>query len=293
MQIKHLTHKEINKNLWDKKIISSANSRIYGLSGWLDTVSPEWHALVSENYDFIMPLTVKKKYFINYIIQPPFTQQSGIFYADNISKEVISLFLKNIPGKYIFKIINFNAENSDVFPAFGKKPNHLLYLGKSYDYLQNYFSKNTVRNIKKAEKLNLKIHKNTTISEAVNLKRNNNINNLSDNALKMLEKLIEFSEKNYSIKIYGAKTSDGELLSVSVFIFFGKRVYVPLISSSETGKKSFASFLVFNEFIKDFSKKNFILDFEGSSVRGVARFFEGWGAEPEYYGIYKKTVLFC
>ena len=41
-------------------------------------------------------------------------------------------------------------------------------------------------------------------------------------------------------------------------------------------------FLV-NSFIEQNTNKNIILDFEGSMIQGVARFYSGFGAKAEHY----------
>jgi hypothetical protein len=45
-------------------------------------------------------------------------------------------------------------------------------------------------------------------------------------------------------------------------------------------------FLLIDEFIKKYSEKNLILDFEGSNMEGIARFYQGFGAtDCEYLSI--------
>ncbi|MCF6185423.1 MAG: hypothetical protein L3J56_12540, partial [Bacteroidales bacterium] len=172
-----------------------------------------------------------------------------------------------------------------------ERPNHLLNLNSAYDILFKNFSYNTKRNIKKAFSRKLIFDKNISIDDAVFLKKQNNINSLTERDLMKLKKLILFTEKHFKIKIYGVKSEMQKLISVAVFSFCKNRVYLPLIASSEEGKKSFAAFLIFNDFIKDYSNKNLILDFEGSGLPGVARFFEGWGAKPESYYVLKQNNL--
>lgn len=291
MNLRFLSHKEIDKSIWDEKIISAHHSRIYATSGWLDLASPGWNALISENYDYIMPLPHKKKFGITYLIQPKFTQQTGIFSDKEISPEIVRLFLEKINQKFLFSALNLNSGNQTNHKNTIKKPNHLLDLSKPYDILRMSFSENTKRNIKKAEKQAIRLHKNLSPENAVSLKSSNNINRLSNSDLNLLKRLILFVEKNYKIKIYGMHNENLELISVSVFSFYNNRVYLPLIASSEEGKRKFASFQIFNTFIKEHAGNNLILDFEGSSLPGVARFFEGWGAKPETYYAYKQNNL--
>jgi len=291
LNIKYLTHKKIDKNLWDVKISGSLNQRIYGYSEWLDIASPKWCALVSDNYDFVMPLLVKKKFGISYIAPAKFTQQIGIFSPYKISAETISFFINSIPEKYKYLTILFNSGNKFSSEYISEKPNHLLNLNSSYEALKKAFSANTKRNIKKAKPLNFRLDKEVSIKDAVSLKTNNNINLLSNSNLTVLQKLIHFTKDRFTLKIYGIRNENSQLISVGVFSFCGNRISLPLIASSEEGKKNFASFLIFDAFIQDHALQNKILDFEGSALPGVARFFEGWGAKPEIYYCYKQNNL--
>ena len=96
MQIKHLQHKDIDYARWDECITQSHNQLTYAHSWYLDIVSPNWEALVTENYEYIMPLPVKRKYGIPYLVQPIFVQQLGVFSKHDIPKHIIELFIKQI-----------------------------------------------------------------------------------------------------------------------------------------------------------------------------------------------------
>ncbi|MCK4361546.1 MAG: hypothetical protein KAV70_07350, partial [Bacteroidales bacterium] len=77
--IKHLTYQQINKSKWDECIKKSFNGIIYGYSWYLDIVCKHWEALVENDYERVFPLTTGKKFGINYLYQPFFTQQLGVF----------------------------------------------------------------------------------------------------------------------------------------------------------------------------------------------------------------------
>ena len=61
MKVIHLRNSEIDRTNWDNCIAQSANQLTYAHSWYLDVVSPQWEALVDENYDYVMPLPVKWK----------------------------------------------------------------------------------------------------------------------------------------------------------------------------------------------------------------------------------------
>ena len=110
IKIKHLKYYEIDKSKWDNTVSCSDFSLPYFFSWYLDVVSPGWEALIAEDYSYIMPLTVKIKCGIKYVIQPPFTQQLGVIsLSKNIDCQIINSFIKSIP--YLIYDINLNYNN--------------------------------------------------------------------------------------------------------------------------------------------------------------------------------------
>jgi hypothetical protein len=95
--ISYLKHPEIDKQKWDLCIASSSNGMANVNSWYLDIVSPGWEALVQDNYKAIMPVPLKRKYNIPYIIQPLFVQQLGIFSSNSNAITDVNHFLKYIP----------------------------------------------------------------------------------------------------------------------------------------------------------------------------------------------------
>jgi hypothetical protein len=61
MKILRLKHTEIDKQRWDKAIENSSFPSIYALSWYLDVVSPNWQALVSEDYSVCVSAYGKTK----------------------------------------------------------------------------------------------------------------------------------------------------------------------------------------------------------------------------------------
>ena len=61
MEIRYLEHSEIDKAKWDLNINQALNKLPYAFSWYLDVVSPNWHALVSDDYNFVFALTWRKK----------------------------------------------------------------------------------------------------------------------------------------------------------------------------------------------------------------------------------------
>jgi hypothetical protein len=80
MKIKHLKHPEINRQKWDACIQNACNSLVYAESWYLDIVSPNWEALICGDYEYVMPLPIKRKLGISFLVQPPINAAIGCFF---------------------------------------------------------------------------------------------------------------------------------------------------------------------------------------------------------------------
>ena len=129
--IRYLTHKQIDKEQWDRCVLQSVNSLVYGLSWYLDLASPGWDALVEDDYQSVFPLTHKRKFSIPYLAQPFFTQQLGLFTTGLLSQDLVTHFLHTIPTKFKLVEIHLNGMNKVDPTMFDVTPrlNHELELG--------------------------------------------------------------------------------------------------------------------------------------------------------------------
>lgn len=287
LNIKHLRHSEINKKKWDDAITISENALVYALSWYLDIVSPNWEALIVGDYEIVMPLTVRKKYGLKYIIQPPFTQQLGIFNQSG-TKVNVDLFLDKIPSCYMYVNINFNSGNSKGFKhSYLKRLNYELDLDSSYENIHSGFNTNTKRNIKKSLQKDLKIRNDIKLEELIDFKKKHAVEKISDKHYDILKQLCLNAEmigvgRSESV----VEVDDGNLVSATFLIEKFDRIIYLISASSIIGKEKSANFFLINELIKKNSSKKRILDFEGGIISGLSRFFKGFGAhEKEYYNV--------
>lgn len=291
MSIFHIPNHQINKIKWDNCINRSINNNMYVYSDRLDLVAENWDALILGDYEAVMPLIYKQRFGIKYIYLAPFTQQTGIFSSTEIPENVFTLFINHIPQFFKYIDINFNYKNFTSEITLSKKKNFILYLNKPYLEMKKRFSENTKRNLKAVLKTNLLLTEAIRIEDAINVKTKNNINKLSKKEINLLKTTLHLADSTQNLKIIGVKNSKEKLISVACFIFSGNRSYLVLSASYPEGKNSRAMFLIINHFIKFHSESDLILDFEGSNIDGVSRFFESWGAINEPYYNFKQNRL--
>ena len=97
-----------------------------------------------------------------------------------------------------------------------------------------------------------------------------------------LENLIKTISAKSAGCVYAAK--EGGALVAAAFFGFSQSRAIYLVSASSTlGKEDRSMFKIVDAFIKDHAGSELVLDFEGSNIPSVARFFAGFGAKPEIY----------
>jgi hypothetical protein len=284
--ISFLQNIEIDRLKWDKCISSSRQGLIYGMSWYLDLVSPGWCGLKEDDYSAVMPLPVKKKYGFPYIIQPLYAQQLGVFSENKLAPEKITEFLKCIPLQYKYIHLNLNFEN-DVVPgfAFVRISNNFV-LGMGYDYktISGGYSENTRRNIQKAS--GLSVHFDGSAEELVNLKTENTaINRKRIPSQKIMNYVSTLIERGSGF-ICRASLNNKTIAAVMV-LHHQARIYYLIPVSNPAGKEKKAMFAVIDAIIQKYAGSDMVLDFEGSNIPGLARFFGGFGAVNQAYPVIK------
>ncbi len=286
--IRYLTYEEIEKEKWDDCIRRSFNGNIYGFSWFLDIVAEHWEGLVENDYERVFPLTQGKKLGIRYLYQPFFTQQLGIFSRNILTQEVVAGFLKAIPHKFKWIEILLNSYNRVEDTDFRVVPqiNHELDLIKPYESLYKAFSKNTKRNIKKAEKEGVTIANNVKPEKIVELFRNNrgkDIRHLGDREYMRLRRLIYTCIYGNRAEVYGAYTQRNELCAGAFFIKGNRRVTFIFSGLNKEGRHLSAMHCLINEFIRKNATSHLTFDFDGSNDPNLARFYKSFGSKQTTY----------
>ncbi|HEX5002848.1 MAG TPA: GNAT family N-acetyltransferase [Bacteroidia bacterium] len=289
--ITFLSHDGIDKSRWDEAIAQSYNGLIYAQSWYLDIVSPEWSALINENYESVLPLTGKRKYSFNYLFPPFFTQQLGLFSKHTIDADLLGVFIAAIPNSYKYIEMQLNAYNPDPggFKVQQRK-NHLLNLEDSYETICSAYSENHTRSLRRAEREGVQINKEGNVRDVIRLFRQGKgatIKNLKDKEYLMFEKLAEEAIARNACTVWVATNAAGYQVAGAVFFRFKDRFTMIFSGTSELARQVSALHLLIDKFIQQHAGKAGILDFEGSDNANLARFYKGFGS---FETIYLKLV---
>ena len=281
--IHYVKREDLEVEKYNNCIENSIQSRIYAFSWYLDIIADNWDVLVQDDYEAVMPVPWKQKYFIKYVTQPFFCQQLGVFSKHEISNEVIRNFIKEIPNKFFRISLQLNAENSIDSERLVKKNNYVLALNKTSEVLIAGFSNNRKRDLKKAIASSLIIDEDISVKEFFKFYLLNDKYYDKHNSIKnVLENILQI--KNGSLKLYGIR-SNGVLISCVLLLDDMKRVTYLVPVHNNLSKKNGAMTLLITTIIKKYQNSDYILDFEGSMVKGVASFYKSFGAEKEVYSL--------
>lgn len=290
-QILYLTRKQVNDELWNDRITSSANGLIYGYTSYLDAMADDWDALVLDDYQAVMPLPWRKKWNIYYLYQPFLAAQLGVF-GNNLTTQLFSDFLQAIPAKFRYWDFSLNQQNLFQVPAFPlhQRSNYILSLNQPYQALHGNYRDNIKRNIKKSIAYGCSATNDVSIDHIIELTKLQ----AQDTSLKDFDnfkKLFQWLKEKDKAKTYGIVSKQDQLIASAVFLFSHNRAYYILVGNHPNGRTLGASHALIDAFIKDHAEQNLLLDFEGSDFHNLAFFYNSFGAVEEKYAAIKLNRL--
>lgn len=293
-QYRFLKRKHINDEKWNACI--EANSDLpYALSWYLDCVAENWSALVLRDYEAVFPIVWKKKLGITIAYNPFFCQQLGLF-ANNNHPMFESTCLRFLQRKFLFCNVNLHynsvAESSKLLSL---RYNFVLNLNQPYEAIKENYSKNTQRNITKYKLHNVFTMPFEDAGKFAMFYEKNSATNIKGYTRKhtlALEKLINESVKRGLGKMVAAYTiPQNPPVALAFFLKFKNRIINLAPITLRDARESGAMTYILDEIIQKNANTDTILDFEGSSIESIARFYKGFGAKNQNFWTYHHTIF--
>ena len=287
--IHYLEHNAIDKAKWDALIAECGN--IYAYSWYLDIVHPGWEALVEDDYQTVMPLTGGKKFGVNYLFQPFFVQQLGVF-SKALTPETTEAFMEAIPSRYRFAEIRLNEGNAFAEDIQGVEyhRNVLLDLNQEYNAIRSNYHQNTKRNLAKAESNNLQLVETVIPYHVVALFRDNRgalLDKWGDAEYGVLTHLAKVAQKRNAAFMLGVSEKGvGQLICAAIFMKTKDRITFLFSGLTEEGKQRQAMTYLLDQVIQQYARQPITFDFEGSDDDNLARFYLGFGGKETKYPSY-------
>ena len=283
IMIKFLQHSEIDKVKWNQSLEATLTPRIYAYSWYLDIASPNWCALIEDDYKSIFPVPIQKKLGIFYISQPLFTQQLGLFSSENSTN--VDTFLSAIPKKIWMRSLQIHNRLDNV----KIKDNFELDISADIEKIRKKYSQNVKRNLKKAQKKHLEIKEcsNDLLIQLFKQNKGKDVKELDKKAYAILSELLEKIQQKGKGKCFGVYKKE-QLISAAFFSnCLGRSIYL-FSASNSSAKEIGANHFLIDNYIAKYKKDSLILDFEGSMIPTLARFYASFGAEKKYYFLINK-----
>ncbi len=283
--IKFYSHREIDQERWDRAIFTSSYPTLFAQFDFLSIASPNWCALIRDDYDYVMPLPVNSKMWLKYIYTPFFISRLGIYSSSAISAKIADDFLSHIPKIYKHIDLILNSSNSAlserVSPICLKS--HDLSLHNPYSVIQKRYSENTKRNIKGAHKNELSLQYNISTETIIDLFKNGRGKSRSVHYQKKdystLVQLADCALQKERLDRIGVVDQQGRVLAGALFLRDYRRIWFWFSGRDQWGADQKAMFFLLDEYFKINENQELMFDFNGSMNENIARFYKGFGAE--------------
>lgn len=288
-----LRHEEIDTKRWNNAVANDPTSLPYGFTWWLDAVCPgRWNGLVFDDYRAVMPLPREPFSLRNPIsswarpqVQRPFfTQQCGPF-GDLRPGDVSKLFANLPDGLSSFVLPLTEHTASDEVPSgytSDLRTNYVLDLGPELETIRAGYHKDLRRKIRKHGPA-------TLLSADPELILQNYQKKIGPKAglkakhFTCARALIKAAMNNKAGYCYQVQSEDGELLATGFFPHHRGRIINLLPVSTPIGYQREGMAMLIDEVIKKHHGPGNSLDFEGSDIPGIAKFFGYFGPEKRPY----------
>ncbi len=288
-KLTYLRHSEINKVRWDETLKSFPNALCYATTWYLDAVTnDQWDAIISADYEWLMPIPLKSKMGIKYLPTPLFTQQLGIFGPTTVDTEMTNHFFKHIASNISFIEFQLNFSNSatDLIGFEHKeRTNLILELNPDRKLIINGFSDNIKRNLRKAQEAHLRYNTSSARS-IIKLFQEDKAPNLKDFKVEwynVLDRLYNVSAIRTFGKCFGAYDPSGNQLAGMFIIEWEGRATFIFSGNSTLGKECGAMPALIHHYLENAPESIKIFDFEGSDNEGLQRFYRSFGAVEANY----------
>ena len=295
--IKYIDHFNIDREKWDTCVMYSSIPVIYAQSWYLDVVCEKWDALVLNDYEAVMIISRKKKWGINYIYKPYFTQQVGIFSLKHNENELLPEFLKTIPANYkkIHLLLNITVHPEVKKYSFTKRINHILDTKDNYEVIAGRYARRCKRNLKTAHNAGLELRNETSIPDTIRFLEKYlgaQITELNTYVLNILEKIISVTLNNKTGNILSLYNKEQEKVATLFYAANEKRCTLLVCASSPEGLKYQAMYLLIDSVIRLYAGTGTTIDFFGSSIESIAYFNLSFGTTAtEYYLVSSKSLF--
>lgn len=283
--IRRVKYHEIDFQKYTRCLENSAQQNWYAKKEVLDELSGKWEILMDDDYKAVLPVPLKKKFGMNFVIMPLFCQQLGIF-SEKDNTEVNDRFLQFLIKNYKVFLYSFNHHNS-FSKSLDTKKNYKIPISEYVILRRKKYFKGRKSTAKCAQHL---IYKEIELNaEHISFieKHFKGLKKVTD--VKKFRNYMNFLHQNNSLKLCAAYLEE-KLINVAVLVDERKQLSLLALINDETYKtENGPSFLIDKILNNYIHEREF--NFMGSNIRGIEIFFKSFGAELKEYPYLQSKIL--
>lgn len=286
--LRFIPHAGIDQTKWDDRVAASANGFIFSQAFYLNALC-QWDALVAGDYEYIMALPRKTKAGFRYVFIPPFTGQLGIIGPATPGIELCTAFIKAAAREYAYtdSLLNeYNEVQEGQGIQLQWRNNMVLPLRDSYETIAGRYSRDAMKNLRKAAQQGCTIEYNIPPEKVIALYRaaygrlNRKTGEQDYEKFYALAQTAIQSQKGFTV---GVTDTASELVAAAFFGIDNKRLYYILGAPSPAGRQLKAVHYLIDAIIKKYADTGLQFDFEGSDIESVASFYKKFGPLVQKY----------
>jgi len=291
---KYIKHRGIDFERWDQCVASVNAPQPYGYSWYLNWLTPSWDAIVYGDYEVVLPVFPRVKSSLKFTTRPFGTQSTGPYAKIQITEKWTKELIDTAMDYYQYGEF-FLSAGTPIPESFTPKrfSNFVLNTQPCYDALYDGYSKQNKRNIKKANAAELQWAEWSSVEEAISLWKINTqaTTGITDANLDRLKKLLEFCKYQQKGTLYAVRDEYNQLVGAHFWITVSGRSTLLLNATNDWGKEHGVSAWLIDQHIRTVAGTDHTIDFEGSSIEGLARFYRGFGAIDEPFFMHIENRL--
>lgn len=252
--------------------------------------------LVVNDYFAVMPIEWRGFGCVGQSVHSPYVQFQGVYTSDANFTIDLQQTLKHAFGNKRYRFVFCETPGYSFINAndFEWRNSYVLNMHQPYPQLETNYALGHKKNLRRAAKHEIKIvaatdpHLFTSLKNQMTQARN--IENIPHTTASRMEKVIDLAIKKGMGDYLMAVTSDTKPCAVAFFLM-GKKRCVIFSASNPLGRDYKATFALVDSFIAKYAGQPLLLDFAGSSIKGIAEFNQGFGAVATNYKRFEVNTI--
>lgn len=290
--IQTIAHYQIDFAQYDACLAQDPHRRLYAQSFYLNLVAKSsWKILVLNDYEAVMPIPFQKILGISVVSQPVFCQQLGIFGA-NMTEEVEKKFQQKL-AKKIVRGYNLPCTQVPTDSPFqlSQKRNQTLDLSKPYNQLFAAYSGSKKKDLRRGKNAAWTTQPVVEFENMLALFATEFPTIYQGKTLQIFREILQTFQQKQALLVQAVLSQSQQIMGYVVLLQDGNRwVQIAQVKDKKIQENGCMTFLL-DSVIQRFTNTQTILDFEGSSIPGVAKFNAGFGAQEEWFCSIKSKIL--